>query len=140
MDREFATQVSGYTASVVKLSSNLGAIEAAHTAALKAVGEEKKKELDRKRGKPSAATSSAATQTSAGPTIQDGKPVFGTKNDTITGEPMNLFDAPSGSTEVTTHEAAARIDVVVSAEEATSPEESSGSGEFGSNGRTKGEG
>ena len=132
--------MSGYTASVVKLSSNLGAIEAAHTAALKAVGEEKKKELDRKRGKPSAATSSAATQTSAGPAIQDGKPVFGTKIDTITREPLFLFDARSGSTEVTTHEAAARIDVVVSAEEATSPEESSGSGEFGSNGRTKREG
>jgi PRTRC genetic system protein E len=140
LDREFATQVSGYTASVVKLSSNLGAIEAAHTAALKAVGEEKKKELDRKRGKPSAATSSAATQTSAGPTIQNGKPVFGTKNGASSGEPMNLFDAPSGSGEATTDEAAVRVDEAVSAEEATSPEESSCSGEFGSNGRTKREG
>ena len=139
LDREFAKQVSGYTASVVKLSSNLGAIEAAHTATLKAVGEEKKKELDRKRGKPSTATSSAATQTSAGPTIQDGKPVFGTKNG-ASGEPMNLFDAPSGSREATTDEVAARVDVAVSAEEATSPEESSDSGEFGSNGRTKREG
>jgi hypothetical protein len=53
---------------------------------------------------------------------------------------MNLFDAPSGSREATTDAAAGRVDVPVSAEAAASPEESSGSGEFGSNGITKREG
>jgi PRTRC genetic system protein E len=98
LDREFATQVAGYTASVAKLSSNL-AVEAAHTAALKAVREDKKKELDRKRGKPSSTSSHAAGQTNDGPTIKDGKPVFGTKGGAGDAAPMNLFDAPSSRAE-----------------------------------------
>ena len=53
LDREFAAQLSGYTAAVIKLGSNLAAIEAAHDAAVKTVEEERKKDLDRKRGKVS---------------------------------------------------------------------------------------
>ncbi len=86
------------------MRSNLTAVEVAHTAALKAVGEDKRKELDRKRGKPSGTSSPEAAQTKAGPTIKDGKPVFGTKGGASEAAPMNLFDTPSGSAESATRE------------------------------------
>lgn len=94
LDRDFAAQVSRYTRSVVKLGSNLAEIEATHSAAVKAVEEEKKKDLDKKRGK---ITGSKATSTAAepklGPAIKDGKPVFGTKDGLGAAAPLSLFDA-----------------------------------------------
>ena len=94
LDRDFGSQLSRYTSSVVKLGSNLAEIEATHSAALKAVEEEKKKDLDRKRGKVvgSKATPSAS-EPKPGPVIKDGKPVFGTKDGQGAAAPLSLFDA-----------------------------------------------
>jgi len=49
LDREFATQLVGFTGSFVKLGSNLSEIEAAHATAVKAVEAERKKDLENKR-------------------------------------------------------------------------------------------
>ncbi len=96
LDREFAAQLSGYTGAVVKLGSNLAAIEAAHDAAVKTIEDEKKKDLDRKRGKVSASKANAGgvTPSKTGPAVKDGKPVFGTKNGEESGPARSLFDAP----------------------------------------------
>ena len=126
LDREFATQIAGYTASLARLSSNLAAVEAAHTAALKAIGEDKKKELDRKRGKPSDTSSPATAQPNEGPTIKDGKPVFGTKNGDTSAAPMNLFDVPSSSAESASGKpAAAAVPITASLADEASPDEAS---------------
>ena len=108
LDREFATQLNGYTSAVVKLGSNLAAIEAAHEAAVKTVEDEKKKDLDRKRGKVSGAKANggSATQSKTGPTLKDGKPVFGTKNGEDSGPAMSLFDGP-GQTATAVHQQSA---------------------------------
>lgn len=105
LDREFAAQLSGYTGAVVKLGSNLAAVEAAHDAAVKTVEDEKKKDLDRKRGKMpgSRGTAVSATPSKTGPAIIDGKPVFGTKNGEGSGPAMSLFDAP-GQTAAAVHQ------------------------------------
>jgi hypothetical protein len=97
-NREFAAQLSGYTGDVVKFGSNLAAIESAHNAALKVVEEEKKKDLDRKRGKsPASKTTASTADPKDGPVIKDGKPVFGAKNAASGPAAMNLFDArPEG--------------------------------------------
>jgi PRTRC genetic system protein E len=95
LDTDFATQLTRYTGSLKRLGSNLSAIEAAHNAALKAVEDEKKKDLDRKRGKSAGSRSTTGTtEPSPGPAIKDGKPVFGTKNASASAAPVTLFDAP----------------------------------------------
>jgi PRTRC genetic system protein E len=92
LDRDLAAQLSSYTISVVKLGSNLAEIEAAHSAAVKTVEEEKKKDLDKKRGKVSdSKTRSSVGEPKAGPAIKDGKPIFGTK-DGQGATPLTLFD------------------------------------------------
>ncbi len=93
LDRDFATQLSRYTTSVVKLGSNLAEIEATHNAAVKAVEEEKKRDLDKKRGKVSGSkATSPAAEPKPGPAIKDGKPVFGTKDGLGAAAPLGLFD------------------------------------------------
>ena len=94
LDREFAAQLIGYTRDVVKFGSNLAAIESAHNAALKVVEEEKKKDLERKRGKPGSKTTARTDEPKDGPVIKEGKPVFGTKNGESSPAAMNLFDVP----------------------------------------------
>ena len=91
LDREFASQLVGFTGSFVKLGSNLSEIEAAHATAVKAVEAERKKDLDNKR---KGATSKAAppTSTAKRPELKDGKPVFGSKPATATPAPT-LFDS-----------------------------------------------
>ncbi|HEY1273055.1 MAG TPA: PRTRC system protein E [Terriglobales bacterium] len=106
LDTEFAAQLTRYTGSLMKLGSNLSAIEAAHNAAVKAVEDEKKKDLDRKCGKSSGSRSTTgAAEPSPGPAVKDGKPVFGMKNASGSSAPMTLFDAPPQ--ERAPHEAAA---------------------------------
>jgi len=77
LDRDFSTELSRYTTSMITLGSNLAEVEAKHSAAVKAVEAEKKEELDRKRGKAPKTTS---TTGKSGPVIKNGKPVFGTRN------------------------------------------------------------
>ena len=92
LDREFASQLVGFTGSFVKLGSNLSEIEAAHATAVKAVEAERKKDLDNKR---KGSTSKAPPPTSTakpGPELKDGKPVFGSKPATATPAPT-LFDS-----------------------------------------------
>ena len=94
LDREFAAQLTAYTSAVVKLGSNLAAIEAVHNAAVRTVEEEKKKDLDRKRGRVSGPKPTDSTaEPKPGPIVKDGKPVFGTKSGESAGT-MTLFDAP----------------------------------------------
>jgi len=91
----FAAQLSQYAGSLTKLGSNLSAIEAAHTAAVKAIEEEKKKDLERKRGKPSGSRAPTGTaEPNPVPAMKDGKPIFGTKNASGSTAPLTLFDAP----------------------------------------------
>ena len=59
LDREFASQLSRYASSVVKLGSNFAEIEASHEAATKSLKEEKKKDLERQRGKPAGSKATA---------------------------------------------------------------------------------
>ena len=92
LDREFATQLAGFTGSFVKLGSNLSEIEAAHATAVKAVEAERKKDLDNKR-KGSTSKAAAPTGTAKpGPELKDVKPVFGSKAATATEAP-SLFDS-----------------------------------------------
>ena len=95
LDSGFAAQLSQYAGSLTKLGSNLSAIEAAHTAAVKAIEEEKKKDLERKRGKPSGSRAPTGTaEPNPVPAMKDGKPIFGTKNASGSTAPLTLFDAP----------------------------------------------
>jgi PRTRC genetic system protein E len=98
LDRNFAAQLNSYTAAVVKLGSNLAEIEATHRAAMKAVEEEKKKDLDRKRGKPNGSKTNVEPEPKPGPVIKDGKPVFGTKDGPGATSGPTLFDAASEAT------------------------------------------
>ena len=99
LDREFASQLVGFTGAFVKLGSNLAELEAVHAAALKAVEAEKKKEMENKRKGSISKASSTTPEAKPGPVVKDGKPVFGTKAGTA--EAPGLFDsqgtaAPSG--------------------------------------------
>ena len=110
LDRDFAGQLSRYTSSVVKLGSNLAEIEATHSAAVKAVEEEKKKDLDKKRGKVAGSkTTSSAAEPKPGPAIKDGKPVFGTKDGLGGAAPLNLFDAAPQAAAVVDEEPAVAV-------------------------------
>lgn len=90
LDQDLAAQLTAYTTAVVKLGANLAEIEAAHRAAVKAVEEEKKKDLDRKRGKTGSSKSAQVPEPKPGPVMKDGKPVFGTKDGA--GVAPTLFD------------------------------------------------
>lgn len=95
LDRDFSTELSRYTTSMITLGSNLAEVEAKHSAAVKAVQAEKKEELDRKRGK---APKTSSTPGKSGPVVKDGKPVFGTRN----GESPAPAKAPSDTTREST--------------------------------------
>lgn len=93
LDRNFAAQLNAYTGAVVKLGSNLAEIEAMHRAAMKAVEEEKKKDLDRRRGKANGSKAVPEPEPKPGPVIKDGKPVFGTRDGSGSPPALTLFDA-----------------------------------------------
>jgi PRTRC genetic system protein E len=92
LDREFASQLVGFTEAFVKLGSNLAEIEAAHATAVKAVEAEKKKEMENKRKGSISKASSTTPEAKPGPVVKDGKPVFGTK--AATAVTPGLFDSP----------------------------------------------
>ena len=91
LDREFASQLVGFTGAFVKLGSNLAELEAAHATAVKAVEAEKKKEIENKRKGSITKPPSTTAEAKPGPVMKDGKPVFGTK--TGTAETPSLFDS-----------------------------------------------
>lgn len=91
LDREFASQLVGFTGAFVKLGSNLAELEAAHATAVKAVEAEKKKEIENKRKGSVTKPPSTTTEAKPGPAMKDGKPVFGNK--TGTAETPSLFDS-----------------------------------------------
>ena len=91
LDREFATQLVGFTGSFVKLGSNLSEIEAAHATAVKAVEAERKKDLDNKRKGCSSKVTPPSSTAKPGPELKDAKPVFGSKAATAAEAP-SLFD------------------------------------------------
>ncbi len=90
LDRDFASQLVGFTDAFVKLGSNLAEVETAHAAALKTVEAERRKEIERRKGgtpKPVP----AAGEPKPGPLVKDGKPVFGSK--IAPAETPSLFDS-----------------------------------------------
>ena len=91
LDREFASQLVGFSDAFVKLGSNLSEIEAAHASAVKAVEAERKKEIESKRKGAISKPASTTAETKPGPVVKDGKPVFGAK--TGTAEMPSLFDS-----------------------------------------------
>jgi PRTRC genetic system protein E len=95
LDREFAKQIAGFKASLDRLNSNLGEIESAHAAAVKAVEEERKKELNSKRKASGTTVKPAARSDSEPPPAQaNTKPVFGSKPQSATGPTtQSLFDS-----------------------------------------------
>ena len=108
LDRDFAAQLTAYTTAVVKLGSNFAEIEATHRAAVKAVEDEKKKDLDRKRGKTNGSKGALEPEPKPGPVIRDGKPVFGTRDGSGAPPAPTLFEAAPETTA-----AAKRTDVDV---------------------------
>jgi hypothetical protein len=100
LDREFAKQIAAFRGSLDRLKSNLGEIESAHAVALKAIEEERKKELNSKR-KTTGAPVKPAPRNEAEPTpAGNGKVVFGGKPQSATGGPttQSLFDpAPAAA-------------------------------------------
>jgi len=91
LDREFASQLVGFSDAFVRLGSNLSEIEAAHASAVKAVEAERKKEIESKRKGAISKPASTTAETKPGPVVKDGKPVFGTKTGTV--ETPSLFDS-----------------------------------------------
>lgn len=91
LDRDFAAQLVGFSNSFVNLGSNLCEIEASHSAAVKAVEAEKKKDLDNRRKGATSKVAPAAAPTKREPEVKDGKPVFGTR--VTSAEPLSLFDS-----------------------------------------------
>jgi PRTRC genetic system protein E len=98
LDRELAGQLVSFAGSFVKLGSNLSEIEATHSAAVKAVEAEKKKDLDSKRKGVVSKVAPAATAAKPGPELKDGKPVFGSKT-SAAGVTATLFDSPEAATD-----------------------------------------
>ena len=93
LDRGLAGQLVGFTDSFVKLGSNLSEIEIAHSAAVKAVEAEKKKDLDSKRKGVVSKASPTVAAAKPGLELKDGKPVFGSKT-SAAGGTATLFDSP----------------------------------------------
>jgi len=91
LDREFASQLVGFTEAFVKLGSNLAEIEAAHATAIKTVEAEKKKDIENKRKGSASRPPSTNGEAKPGPLAKDGKPVFGAKTDTA--QTPGLFDS-----------------------------------------------
>lgn len=95
LDRDLPAELSGFTDSVIKTSSNLEHLKAEHAAAVKAVDSENRKRLDEKRklngktGPPAEKT----INTTSGPDFNDGKPVFGTRPSQEAERTPGLFDA-----------------------------------------------
>lgn len=91
LDRDFAAQLVRFTNSFVKLGSNLSELEASHSAAVKAVEAEKKKDLENRRKGTTSKVAPAAAPTKREPEVKDGKPVFGSR--IASAEPLGLFDS-----------------------------------------------
>ncbi len=93
LDRDFARQIATFSGSFEKAASNLQEIESAHAAAVKALEEEREKELKNRKpgsGQAKPATASEDSTPSPAPT----KLVFGNKPP-VSGAPVNqsLFDS-----------------------------------------------
>ena len=93
LDRDFATQVTAFTTSFIQLATNLGAVEAAHRLAVKALAEEKKQELNGGKRKVSGSSARTEAQNEAAPAPPSGKPVFGSKSQSqTTPSAQSLFE------------------------------------------------
>jgi PRTRC genetic system protein E len=78
LDHDFARQIANFSGSFEKAASNLQQIESAHAAAVKALEEERKKELKNRKPGCAQAKPATATENSAAPSAP-GKLVFGSK-------------------------------------------------------------
>ena len=93
LDRDFVRQIATFSSSFEKAASNLQEIENAHAAAVKALEEERRKEL-RNRKPGGALAKPATTNENSAPSSAPEKLVFGSKPQT-SGAPVNqsLFDS-----------------------------------------------
>jgi PRTRC genetic system protein E len=90
LDRDFARQIVSFSGSFQKAASNLQEIESAHAAAVKALEEERKKEL--KNRKPAAAQTKPANENIVPPSVL-AKLVFGSKSQgSVAPANQSLFD------------------------------------------------
>jgi PRTRC genetic system protein E len=93
LDRDFARQIASFSGSFEKTASNLQEIESAHAAAVKALEEERKKELKNRKPGSSQAKAATAIENNA-PSSAPEKLVFGSKPQS-SAAPVNqlLFDS-----------------------------------------------
>ena len=92
LDRDLPAQLSAFADSVIKTGSNLEQLKAEHAAAVKAVDAENRKRLDEKR-KINGKSVPPAEKPASGPTLKDGKPVFGSWASPEPERTPGLFDA-----------------------------------------------
>ncbi len=101
LDRDLPAQLTGFVESLMQTSCNLTQLQEVHKSAVKALEAENKKALDSKRKVGASPTPSKDEKPDPGPAFKDGKPVFGSKNASIT-ETKSLFDGvPSTSSSTT---------------------------------------
>jgi PRTRC genetic system protein E len=93
LDRDFARQIATFSGSFEKAASNLQEIESAHAAAVKALEEERKKELKNRRPGVAQAKPATANENNA-PSSTPAKLVFGSRPES-SAAPVNqsLFDS-----------------------------------------------
>jgi PRTRC genetic system protein E len=118
LDHDFARQIANFSGSFEKAASNLQEIESAHAAAVKALEEERKKELKNRKPGCAQAKPAAATENSAAPSAP-GKLVFGSKPQ-VSAAPVNqsLFDSNENQQQPS-RESHARADGTTPREDAT---------------------
>ncbi len=92
LDRELPGQLATFTESIARTGSNLDELKTQHAAAVKALEAENKKKLDDKKKGNGSKTASTPPNPNPPTEFKDGKPVFGSKTTTPTGENRSLFD------------------------------------------------
>jgi len=95
LDRELPGQLTSFTESIAKAGSNLEEVKTQHSAAVKAMEAENKKKLDDKKKANGSKTVSTPPKPNPPAEFKDGKPVFGSKATSPTGESRSLFDTAS---------------------------------------------
>ena len=92
LDRELPGQLTSFTESIAKTGSNLDELRTQHAAAVKTLEAENKKKLDDKKKANGSKTGSTPSKPNPPAEFKDGKPVFGSKATTTTGESTSLFE------------------------------------------------
>jgi hypothetical protein len=100
LDRELPDQLATFAESIARTGSNLDELKTQHAAAVKALEVENKKKLDDKKKVNGSKTASTPPNPNPQTEFKDGKPVFGSKATTPTGENRSLFDTATDQNEI----------------------------------------